>query len=77
MSGRLPSLKAQEVIRALERAGFAVVRIKGSHHILEHRQDPSRRTTVPVHKGKDLPRGLLLKILADTKLTVEKFRELL
>ena len=30
---RLPALKGSEVIRALRRAGFAVVRIKGSHHI--------------------------------------------
>ena len=30
MSDRLPSLKADEVIRALRRAGFEVTRIKGA-----------------------------------------------
>ena len=74
---RLPALDGRKVIRALERAGFAVVRIKGSHHILEHSEDPRRRTTVPMHKGKDLPRGLLHKILADTGLSVDEFLQLL
>ena len=74
---RLPSLTAKRLIRALERAGFVVVRIKGSHHILEHRDDPKRRTTVPLHKGEDLPRGLLYKILADTGLTADELRQLL
>ena len=77
MTARLPSLRALEVIRALERAGFSVVRVKGSHHILEHLKDTSRRTTVPLHKGKDLPRGLLRKIIDYTSLTVEEFRKLL
>jgi predicted RNA binding protein YcfA (HicA-like mRNA interferase family) len=52
MSGRLPSLRGEAVIRALKKAGFNVVRIKGSHHILEHTDDPARRTVVPVHAGQ-------------------------
>lgn len=77
MSGRLPALKGDEVVRALERAGFSVVRIKGSHHVLEHESDPSRRTVVPVHAGRDIKRGLLRKIIDDAGLTVEEFRGLL
>lgn len=77
MSGRLPALKGDEVIRALERAGFSVVRIKGSHHVLEHGSDPGRRTVVPVHAGRDIKRGLLHKIIDDAGLTTEEFRGLL
>jgi predicted RNA binding protein YcfA (HicA-like mRNA interferase family) len=73
---RLPAISALRLMRALER-GFEVVRIKGSHHILQHREDARRRTTVPVHKGQDLPRGLLYKILADTGLTSDDLLELL
>jgi predicted RNA binding protein YcfA (HicA-like mRNA interferase family) len=36
MTDRLPTLKATEVVRALEKAGFAVVRTTGSHHRLVH-----------------------------------------
>ncbi|MEK6604498.1 MAG: type II toxin-antitoxin system HicA family toxin, partial [Nitrospirota bacterium] len=30
-----------------------------------------RRTTVPVHKGRDLGKGLLRQIMRDANLTVE------
>ena len=77
MSGRLPALKALEVIRALEKAGFTVVRSAGSHHRLVHHSDPTRATTVPVHKGRDLPRPFLLTILKQARLTPDEFRALL
>jgi predicted RNA binding protein YcfA (HicA-like mRNA interferase family) len=57
MNGRLPVVTAGEVVRALERAGFVVVRTSGSHHRLVHKDDPSRATTVSVHAGKTLKRG--------------------
>ncbi|KAB2846711.1 MAG: addiction module toxin, HicA family [Hyphomicrobiaceae bacterium] len=77
MTGRLPVLKAREVIRALEKAGFEVVRIQGSHHRLVHRDDPSRATTVPDHKGRDLPRAFLRAILKQAHLTPEEFQTFL
>jgi predicted RNA binding protein YcfA (HicA-like mRNA interferase family) len=77
MNDRLPLLKADEVIRALRKAGFDVTRIKGSHHIMRHRDDPSRGMVVPVHAGKDVKRGLLRKIIGDAGLTVEEFNALL
>jgi len=51
MTGRLPSLKAREVMRALERAGFLHVRSKGSHRVYQHRDDPTRRTIVADHEN--------------------------
>jgi predicted RNA binding protein YcfA (HicA-like mRNA interferase family) len=36
MSRQLPTLKPREVIRALERAGFRLLRVKGSHHYFHH-----------------------------------------
>ena len=77
MSGRLPSLRGDAVVRALKKAGFDVLRIKGSHHIMEHADDPTRRTVVPVHAGEDIKRGLLRKIIDDAGLTVEEFIALL
>ena len=77
MSGRLPSLRGDDVIRALRKAGFDVARVKGSHHIMRHSDDPNRSTVVPVHAGKDVKRGLLHKIIADAGLTVDEFLELL
>jgi len=49
-SSELPVLKPRELIRALERMGFHLLRkSKGSHWQFEHAD--GRRTTVPVHKG--------------------------
>ena len=74
---KLPGVNHLRAMKALEKAGFKVVRIKGSHHILEHPDDPARRTTVPLHKGKDIPRGLMRRIISDVGLTVEEFQNLL
>ncbi|MBS0241550.1 MAG: type II toxin-antitoxin system HicA family toxin [Proteobacteria bacterium] len=75
--GRLPVVTGRQVVRALTRGGFSVVRIKGSHHFLRHDTDPSRQTVVPVHGSEDLGRALLGKILRDVGLTIEEFAELL
>jgi predicted RNA binding protein YcfA (HicA-like mRNA interferase family) len=74
---RLPAVKPGDVIRALEKAGFVVARIKGSHHILVHRHDSARVTNVPGHGSHDLPRGTLRAIIRQAGLTVEEFVALL
>ena len=49
----LPILKPRELIRALERMGFRLLRkSKGAHRQFGH--PDGRRTTVPVHKGRDI-----------------------
>lgn len=61
---RLPAITGQQVIAALKKLDFEVVRVRGSHHFLRH---PDGRTTVvPVHPGEDIGRGLLSKILRST-----------
>jgi len=77
MNQKLPAANARQVLRALERAGFNVVRSSGSHHILIHGSDPTRRVTVPFHGSKDLPRGLLRAIIRQAGFTVAEFSDLL
>lgn len=72
---RLPSLTGSEVIKALQKIGFSVVRVKGSHHILLH--PDGRRTVIPVHAGENIGVGLLSQILRDCQLTKDQFRSLL
>ena len=72
----LPALPGRVVIAALERAGFQVIRKKGSHHFLRHRDDPSRQTVVPVHRN-DLPPGTLSAILRQARLSRAQFLDLL
>jgi predicted RNA binding protein YcfA (HicA-like mRNA interferase family) len=66
---RLPRLRGRELLAALKRAGFEVIRIKGSHHFLRH--PDGRCTVVPLHAGEVIGPGLLNKILRDADFTVE------
>lgn len=59
-------MKSSELIKKLEANGWQVVRIKGSHHQLKHESSPLT-ITVP-HPKKDLPKGLVRKILKDAGL---------
>ena len=68
---KLGPIAPKKVIRALERAGFERIRQRGSHVFLKH--PDGRATVVPVHRGEDIGRGLLRKIMKDAKLTREEF----
>lgn len=58
---KLPVLTPKDVIRILERRGFVLDRVKGSHHIYLH-PDTKQRAVVPFHR-RDIPQGTLLAIL--------------
>ena len=76
MSGKLPRIGAEDLIRALKRAGFQERRQRGSHLHLRRAVD-GKRVTVPVHKGRTIPLGTLRAILRDANITVDEFQELL
>jgi len=66
---RLHPVRAREVIRFLESLGFVQVSQKGSHKFFRH---PDGRTaTVPDHRGEDLGRGILAKVLRDAECRAE------
>ena len=66
------SLKCREVVRILEKAGFAVVRFNGSHHIMVRDGHPNT-VSVPVHKGRDIKSGTLRGIIKLAGLTRDEF----
>jgi predicted RNA binding protein YcfA (HicA-like mRNA interferase family) len=72
---RLPRLTGKEIIAVLHSAGFALVRIRGSHHFLQH--PDGRVTVIPVHSGEIVGPGLLTKILLDCDLSRDEFLQLL
>lgn len=72
---KLPSLSGKVVIKSLSKAGFEVIRIKGSHHFVRH--PDGRSTVVPVHAGESIGPGLLLKILADCELSKQDMQRLM
>lgn len=71
----LAPVSGRQLIKALRRLGFEVIRIKGSHHFLQH--PDGRCTVVPVHRGEAIGRGLLAQILRDCDISREELQKLL
>ena len=72
---KLPVIDSQELLRFLKAFGFVVIRTKGSHVRL--RSEDGRVTTVPIHANKEVPKGLLRKIIReDLEISLEKFLDM-
>jgi predicted RNA binding protein YcfA (HicA-like mRNA interferase family) len=71
---KLPVISGKECIKVLQKAGFLVIRQKGSHISLL-RKDPYAQLVVPNHR--ELDRGTLRAIIRQAGLTVEEFLEFL
>ncbi len=73
---KVPSLSYTEVIRALQRDSWVVVRQKGSHiRLQKHLPTEVLKVTVPAHRP--IKRSTLSHILKQTRLSVDQFNELL
>ena len=62
-----------QLLKALRRLGFELIRIKGSHHFLRH--PDGRCTVVPVHRGETIGRGLMAQILRDCEITRDELQQ--
>lgn len=57
-------MRDKDLLKLLLSNGWVLVRVNGSHHIVEKN---GMIETIPIH-GKDVPKGLLNKILKRTGL---------
>ena len=72
---RMPRVTGDHVVQSLKKAGFTVVRQRGSHIIMQH---PNGRTTVvPVHGNETIGVGLMSKIQKDVGIDRDLFINLL
>jgi len=76
-AGRLTGISGKSVLRALERAGFRLERVTGSHHVLRRPGVAGSKVILPLHGAHDLPPGTLRNIISQSGLTVEEFMALL
>ncbi|MGD0454487.1 MAG: type II toxin-antitoxin system HicA family toxin [Solirubrobacteraceae bacterium] len=75
MSDKLPAIRPKQLIRALERNGWQVDRVRGSHYIMAH---PDRDQMVPVpYHNRDIKAGTLSGILNSTGISRDELRKLL
>jgi predicted RNA binding protein YcfA (HicA-like mRNA interferase family) len=72
---RILRIGPDELLGALKRAGFSIIRVRGSHHFLRHLD--GRTTVVPVHSGETIGPGLLHKILRDCQMSMDELIGLL
>lgn len=76
MSTKLPALSGKQVIAALEKEGWYVKRVRGSHHVLRHQSIPDA-IPVPVHENRPIKRGTLASILRAAGISRDEFTQLL
>ncbi len=70
----LPAVNGMQIIKAFEKFGFVVVRVKGSHHIMK-KSDHTYVLTIPVHGAKRLKPGTLRSLIRDAGVSVEEFSQ--
>ncbi len=58
----MKAVTGPELCRVLERHGWSLLRVQGSHHIYG-KEGSVVRLSVPVHGGRDLKAGLLRHLL--------------
>ena len=71
----LPRISGREVVKALQKIGYAEDRQRGSHIVLRQTVEPHRRITVPDHK--EVAKGTLRAIIRQAGLSVDEFKALL
>jgi predicted RNA binding protein YcfA (HicA-like mRNA interferase family) len=72
----LTVLTPRQLIRTLQRAGFVLHHVRGSHHYFRHPDKPGVLVTVPYH-NRDLKRGTLRAIMRQAGLTADDLGRLL
>ena len=70
---KLPVLKNRKLVKALQKMGFFLHYQTGSHAQFKHLD--GRRTTIPIHPGKDIPIGTLRAILRDLEISPQELIE--
>lgn len=56
-------MTGKEIIKKLEQCGWKILRINGSHHRMGK---GDLRTTIPIHAGREIGKGLLAEIERQT-----------
>lgn len=75
MSAKLPAVRPKDLIRVLEKKGWRLDRVRGSHHIMVH-PVLKKALPVPMH-NRDLKAGTLSGILRSAGISRQELTELL
>ena len=73
---KIPIIKSKQLVKSLLKAGFEKHRQKRTSHLVMIHPD-KRRCVIPIHSGKDIPKGTLKAILRDIEITIKDLINLL
>ena len=75
MSERLPAVRPEQLVKVLQRKGWQLERVRGSHYIMKN---PEMRKVVPIPMhSKELKTGTLLAIMRSVEISREELQDLL
>jgi predicted RNA binding protein YcfA (HicA-like mRNA interferase family) len=77
MTSFFPDINSKQIIKIIEKLGFALIRQSGTSHAVYRRASDGRRTTIPVHGKKSLKRRTIKAICKDVGISIEQLKELL
>lgn len=72
----LPKISGKVAVQLLQKQGYALLRIRGSHHYLR-KSGCTALVVIPVHGNRDLPVGTLRAIIRQAGMTGEQFAALI
>lgn len=73
---KLPIVSGKQTVKAFKKAGWKVIRQKGSHIILM-KENSWTTLSIPVHSNHILPKGTLRGLVRDAGMTILEFAKLL
>jgi predicted RNA binding protein YcfA (HicA-like mRNA interferase family) len=71
---KLPLVSPKKLMKILSTRGFQIIRQRSSH--VQMKDSDGRLVTIPIHSGRDVSIGVLMKILRDAEISREEFVEL-
>jgi predicted RNA binding protein YcfA (HicA-like mRNA interferase family) len=73
---KLPQVKGDRLVKALQKKGWYIDRSRGSHAIMRNDDKPGTKIVVPIHTGPVKP-GTLSNILKKAEISKEELADLL
>ncbi len=70
----MKSISGKAFCKIVEKQGWILKRISGSHHIYVKEGVPAI-LSIPVHGNRDLPIGILTKLMKDANLTEDDLKK--
>jgi predicted RNA binding protein YcfA (HicA-like mRNA interferase family) len=73
---KLPQVKGNRLVKALQKKGWYIDRTRGSHTIMRNDDKPGTKIVIPIHTSPIKP-GTLYNILKKAEISIQELENLL